>query len=637
MDQVVESTWVTTRQVVRARPHRAAVAGEPAHGRVAGRHASSSVAVGGLRGRAARAGKEERTIRQHSQRLQGKLIAAVIVAFAVAAACAPSALAHSVLIGTQPGNDVVVPESPSEVVLEFNEPVDASLGSLRVFDGQGQQVDEGEVGQPVPTEVAVPITSELAPGTYTVAWRVVSADSDPISGAFVFHVLERGVTAANVSIDALTGTSTGVDVFFTTGRFVDFTLLLLTVGGSAVLIVALASAAWPVRRRLYGILSIAAAILAVVALFNILLQGATAGGLTLRDAFSWSLFRSVLETDYGEVLLMQSALAATMALTALALRHAESRDRRPLSALTLLLAAGLSLTPSFSGHARTLGGLGLTSDILHVISAALWTGGLAFLVFALLNAGADRWPLATRAVPRFSNMAVGSVVVLLIAGVVSAYLQLRTWSALWDNTYGLLVLAKIVLVIPLLALGAYNNRYAVPRLKAGMASVLERRRFLRAAAAELSIMVVIVGVTAVLVNQEPARAMEMEMASDDQMAMPGMETGEMEPFEGTVMLGDSEAMVMVDPAMPGPNSITITFMDPAMAERVSEVTASASLPSQNIGPLDLTAEPDPAQPGSYVIEGASLSIAGDWELRIEALLGEFDLLTETITVPIRGG
>ena len=73
------------------------------------------------------------------------------------------------------------------------------------------------------------------------------------------------------------------------------------------------------------------------------------------------------------------------------------------------------------------------------------------------------------------------------------------------------------------------------------------------------------------------------------------------------------------------------------AEPPSEVTASASLPSQDIGPLDLTAEPDPAEPGAYVIEGASLSIAGDWELRIEALLGEFDLLTETITVPIQGG
>ena len=37
-----------------------------------------------------------------------------------------------------------------------------------------------------------------------------------------------------------------------------------------------------------------------------------------------------------------------------------------------------------------------------------------------------------------------------------------------------------------------------------------------------------------------------------------------------------------------------------------------------------------------MVEGASLTIAGDWELRIEALMGEFDLLTETITVPIRG-
>ncbi len=151
-------------------------------------------------------------------------------------------------------------------------------------------------------------------------------------------------------------------------------------------------------------------------------------------------------------------------------------------------------------------------------------------------------------------------------------------------------------------------------------------------------MVAVVGVTAVLINAEPARTeLEMEaMAADEHGAMAEDEmAGEHEPFEGSVQLGDMEAMVMVDPAMPGQNTITITFMD--TAEPPSEVTASASLPSQDIGPLDLTAEPDPAEPGVYVIEGASLSIAGDWELRIEALLGEFDLLTETITVPIQGG
>ena len=64
------------------------------------------------------------------------------------------------------------------------------------------------------------------------------------------------------------------------------------------------------------------------------------------------------------------------------------------------------------------------------------------------------------------------------------------------------------------------------------------------------------------------------------------------------------------------------------------MSASASLPSRDIGPLDLEAEPDPAEPGTYVVENAALSIAGEWELRVEALIGEFDLLTETIAVPI---
>jgi copper transport protein len=562
------------------------------------------------------------------------LLGALAVAFAVAAAFAPAASAHSVLIRTEPGNDVVVPESPDQVVLEFNEPVDTSLGSLRVFDGRGRQVDDGEVTQPVPQEVVVGIASELAPGTYTVAWRAVSADSDPISGAFVFHVLERGVGAA-VPLDALTGTSNAVDVLFTAGRFFDLALLLLAVGGSAVLVVALPAAEWRVRRRLYGVLAAVAAALALVAVVNILLQGAAAGGLPLGEAFSWDLFTTVLDTRYGSVILIQSALAATLALTALALRHSESRDRRLLSVLTLALSAGLVLTPSFSGHASTLNALGLASDVVHVVAASLWTGGLALMLLGLLLAGENRWLLAMTCVPRFSTMAVVSVVALITAGIVSAYLQVRTWSGLWETEYGLLLLAKIALLLPLLALGAYNNRYAVPRCKSGIASPLERRRFLRTIGAELTIMVAVIGVTAVLINAEPARTeLEMEaMASDEHGAMSDAEAAEHEPFEGRVQLGDLEAMVAVDPAMPGENTITITFMD--TAEPPSEVSVSASLPSQEIGPLDLPAKPDRAEPGVYVIEGASLTIPGEWELRIEALLGEFDLLTRTITVPIQ--
>jgi copper transport protein len=590
--------------------------------------------LGGSRGLRSELGKEERKIRHEHAIKVSRFVAAFAVACALAVVLAPSAFAHSVLLGTEPGDDVVVPESPNSVSLRFNEPVEMSLGGIRVFDGQGERVDSDEVTPSSGREVAVGIPGELEPGTYTVAWRAISADSDPISGAFVFHVQERGATAPAVSLDDLTGTTKTVDAFFTAGRFFDFALLLLALGGSAVLVIALPSAAWAVRRRLYGVLAAVAGALALVALLNIGFQGAAAGGISIVDAFAWDVYSNVIDTRYGEMMLLQAALAVTLALTALALRHTENRDRRALSALTLALGGVMALTPSLSGHASTAGTLAMVSDVAHVIAAALWTGGLGFLFLALKLAEEDRWPLATRAVPRFSNMAVVSVVVLLVAGIINGYLQVRTWSALWETEYGLLLLGKVALVLPLLALGAYNNRYAVPRLKEGIASVLERRRFLRAAGVELGIMVAIVAVTAVLVNAEPART-EMGMEMEEEAAhteSPTESTGGHEAFQGMVMLGDSEVMVMVDPAMPGENMIRLTFTTPL--ENVTRVSASASLPSQNIGPLAFEAEPDPAEPGTYVIENASLSIAGEWELRIEALQGEFDLLTETIAVPI---
>ncbi len=81
-------------------------------------------------------------------------------------------------------------------------------------------------------------------------------------------------------------------------------------------------------------------------------------------------------------------------------------------------------------------------------------------------------------------------------------------------------------------------------------------------------MVVIVGVTAVLVNSQPARMIEMQMAADEHAAMADTEMpAAHEPFEGSVQLGDMEAMVTVDPAAPGQNTITIMLMETAETSR----------------------------------------------------------------------
>jgi copper transport protein len=523
-----------------------------------------------------------------------------------------------VLIATEPANDSILETSPDHVLLRFDERVESALGSVRVFDGNGERVDAETISKPKPNEVMVEIGDDLPRGTYTVAWRVISADSDPINGAFVFHVEAPGPQPAGIAAQVLEDTPVLVSVLYTAGRFFDFALLLLCAGGVATLVLALGSATRELRYRLYRLLGVLATALAAVALIGLPLQGAAASGFSLVDAFSWDVISAVMDTRYGDASLIRAALAATLALVALALRSSFGRGELPLTGLAIVLVAGMIITPSASGHSSVSGPLSFVADIAHIQAAAAWTGGLAFLVLGLALAGDDRWPLATRCVPRFSNMAMVSVGLLIVAGTTNGYLQVRTWSALWETKYGLLLLGKIGLLLPLLALGAYNNRFAVPRLKAGIASVLERRRFLQAASLELALMVAVVGVTAVLVNAPPAKS-EVEMHG---------------PATAEVMVGDLETHVTVEPAMAGPNQIHLTFMGQGgEPPELAEVRVSATLASVGIGPLRYTAKE--AAHGEWTVPNARLTIPGDWQLRIEARRGEFELLTETVSISIQ--
>jgi copper transport protein len=553
-----------------------------------------------------------------------RLVSAIAVIALLVAAGAPTAAAHSVLVSTDPGNDVVVEKSPEQVVLRFDEAVEMSLGGIRVFDDNARRVDTGQVTPSSGPVVSTGIRSTLAPGTYTVAWRAISADSDPISGAFVFHVQRRSEAAAGLSLESLTGTSGAVDVAFTASRFLELGLIVLCIGGSAAMLFVLASAAWPVRRWLFGLLAACGLALSLVALLNIVFEGASASGLGFGDGFSWEVFDAVLDLRYGRVMLIQAALAAALAVTALAVRYGDDRETM-LSGMPLAFCAGLAITPSASGHASTAGTLALVSDVAHVVTAGLWAGGLAFLTLALVRSPGERWELAARAVPPFSRLAVGSVAILAVAGVITAYLQVRTWSGLWEAKYGLLVLTKIILALPILFLAAFNNRVAVPRLKAGITSPAEQKRFLIAVSYELGLVVAILAVTAVLVNTEPARLEALGA---------GHATAGAPARTATVDLGKTEAIVLVDPARAGTNRIQVVLTNHELVFDVTGVTVAASLPRRAIGPLEFPAELDSAQHGVYTAEDAQLALPGDWDLRVEVEVGESELLTETTTVTI---
>ncbi|MGH3111735.1 MAG: CopD family protein [Gaiellaceae bacterium] len=541
-------------------------------------------------------------------------LAVMVAASALAGASASPAFAHATLIDTSPAHGAVLEQAPEVVRLRFDERVGLVPTSVRVYDSDAQRVEVGDAEQPTDGVVEVRLPGDLAEDTYTVAWRVLSEDSHPIRGAFVFSVGEPvrgGVGVAEQILDE-DADSAPVDWSLWLVRFLGLALVLACVGGAAVLAFVVDTPTTRAR-ALWLALGGSAALLAVDSLALIALTGVKVAGLGLGDVFGYSASREVLETSFGQVWLARTVLAA--ALAAVALVAARRKPERWLVA-SVLLAFSIGVTPALSGHARVEGALAVLSDAVHVTAAGIWAGGLAFLALLLVEAGGDRWSRAATVVPRFSLLAVGSVIALVASGVVNGLFEVGSLAALWETTYGQLVLAKMALLVPLLALGAFNNRVSVPALRAAKAGPELRRRFSRAVALELGVMVAVVGVTAALVAEPPANARGTGGTLTRE--------GELGPFLYTLT---------VEPARAGRNEVHAYVLEPTgQPAQVDEVALTATLAAPEVGPLEL--EATPAGPGHVVVTAAELPLTGDWTIDVDVRRGEFDAWNATVDTPI---
>jgi copper transport protein len=111
----------------------------------------------------------------------------ILVALTIA-----SAVAHAALDSTSPSDGEVLPQSPTTIALTFNEPIQATENGLRLIDATGTVTPLA--GARIDRTIQAPVPLPLADGSYVVAWRVISADGHPISGAYTFAV---GVASAS--------------------------------------------------------------------------------------------------------------------------------------------------------------------------------------------------------------------------------------------------------------------------------------------------------------------------------------------------------------------------------------------------------------------------------------------------------
>ncbi|MBN9621731.1 MAG: copper resistance protein CopC/CopD, partial [Actinobacteria bacterium] len=572
--------------------------------------------------------------------MRRSLLIAIVMLLLLPAA----ASAHARLEGTSPPQGAVVKTEPSAVVFTFDEPVEGNFGAVRVYDADGERVDKGDAFHPngEGPKLGVHLKPGLPDGSYTATYRVVSADGHIVSSGYVFSIGKAGAAPTETVGELIGGSGNGkvTEVAYGLARGLEYTAIALAVGGVAFLFLcwlpasgaaagvgdeSRRKASTAFARRLRILLWVAATLGLLATAAQIVLEGAEAAGVSGFSALTKTIVEETLQTRFGTV--WGFAFVAWVAIALLAALVARPMDPRtnlpavrerggPSVGLLAKLSIAvpliyLCLCPALSGHGSSQSPIALnfTVNAIHVASMAVWLGGLGTLLLVLPAATrsattpADRGRLLAGPLARFSTLALVMVALIMVTGLVQAYVYVRHLGDLFSTGYGRAVLAKFLLLLGVIAIAAYNRRTSVPRLEAiaergespGRPGVLLRK----ALRAEVALLAVVIGVTAALASYAPPVSAESG------------------PFSTTTTLGPTTLEVTVDPARVGANQVHVYFFDAktgAQYTKGKEVTITATLPDKEIGPLPLTVQH--AGPGHDIVQNALLNAPGEWAIDV---------------------
>jgi copper resistance protein D len=187
------------------------------------------------------------------------------------------------------------------------------------------------------------------------------------------------------------------------------------------------------------------------------------------DRMAWTV---LTDTQFGLVSQLRLFLALVLACLLLLSGLHQDHLANWLRILTAIVAVQLLGSLAWTGHATGASGVGaathLTADVLHIVSAGVWVGGLTPLAFYMWRAArpAHHRYLAVSGpvLRRFSNLGVISVAALLVSGLINTWFLTSHFRGLIDTRYGQLLQIKIALFLAMLGLAAVNRLRLLPRL-----------------------------------------------------------------------------------------------------------------------------------------------------------------------------
>ena len=380
----------------------------------------------------------------------------------VALAVAPAALAHAKLIAVEPADGATLATAPASVRLYFDDPVAVGPGNA-VVAADHRSVRAGPPRLERQDHLLVlPLRPHLPNGDYSVSWRVFSDDGHLESGVLAFRV---GAAAAGAGAPrpVLAPASTRPGALEVLARWLLLGGILIS-GGTALFFLLVSRAATTRTATTIALALLAAAL----------------GG-------TWLVYVAEGAPTRFERVTKLTVIAALVGVLIAAL----AREVPRLVVPALVLPLALLLAPTLAGHAyRAWDGrpISIAADLVHVVAAAFWTGGVLQLVL-LLRGGQDE-----RAVRRFSLLALPAVVLIAGSGLARAIVELSAVSQLWSTGYGRAIVTKTVLFLVLIVLGWLSR-----------SALTDPARLRRSVRLELVLLVLVVVAVAVLTSLRPGR------------------------------------------------------------------------------------------------------------------------------------
>jgi copper transport protein len=555
-------------------------------------------------------------------RVRRRLSIWIALCLLLIATAIPSA-AHANLIDSVPRANSTLASAPQTLELVFTEPLEPAFIRLTLLDASGsaRRLDDLQIAPHTPNIVRAAFPNGLRDGLYTVSWRVVSAaDGHATEGAYTLTVGRTLFGSAQPSASQPPVTAS-VALSAVAVRWLNLLSLSLLIGGLGF---ALWVAPEGVSRRWLFAGWLLAGLGGALMLLN---QGAVVADAALFSAESLSGAGQVIGgTAYGWA--WWGRMAAWGLIGAVLWRGGGKRAWM----LALGLGVAMVFAHALNSHAaaRVDHPEAVLFDVLHVLAAALWIGGLAAFLNALWRGRNNpQLPVsATLMTLRFSAVARLCVLALAVSGLYSAWLHVGGLEPLGATSYGLALTLKNLLFIAMLLLAAVNLFLTAPALKAGKPGWVGLLRWL--IALELLLAGGVLLGSAWMTSDAPAgEAYRFQQAAARPVVPASTNIFEMQ------ILDDRMIHFSAEPGTVGENTFNLTLFnaDGTPLDDASRVSLRFIHLDNQVGESVLQA--DSQGYGTYSAVGSNLSVPGAWRVRLSVRQpGQFDIVTDfDLTIP----